>query len=206
MLPYIPIQHNPYIEIFWTIIMLLIFNYLLLKQKQIFASIIITLFFTAGLFLSLSSHAELVVLEDLGGESTQPFFESINDGGFAESNAFDNNTKIVSANYASMLPVRSESITPALFNPIPANLPTMQPLFLIGDDKLSRDWLNTRIDYLKQLNAVGYIVNIDNEATLNELLALTQGLQVVPTSADDLSQRLGIKHYPALITSTGIEQ
>jgi hypothetical protein len=30
-------------------------------------------------------------------------------------------------------------------------------------------------------------------------------LVLLPVSGDDLAQRLGIKHYPVLITATGIE-
>ncbi|HCL4078396.1 TPA: DUF2859 domain-containing protein, partial [Pseudomonas aeruginosa] len=33
-----------------------------------------------------------------------------------------------------------------------------------------------------------------------------KGLQILPAPADDLVDRLGLQHYPALITSTAIQQ
>ena len=38
------------------------------------------------------------------------------------------------------------------------------------------------------------------------LRRLAPGLTLSPASGDDLAQRLGLRHYPVLITSTGVEQ
>jgi hypothetical protein len=38
------------------------------------------------------------------------------------------------------------------------------------------------------------------------LRSLVPGLPLSPASGDDLAQRLGLRHYPVLITATGIEQ
>jgi integrating conjugative element protein (TIGR03765 family) len=37
------------------------------------------------------------------------------------------------------------------------------------------------------------------------LRAVAPGLTLAPVAADDLAERLSIRHYPALITRTGIE-
>ena len=47
---------------------------------------------------------------------------------------------------------------------------------------------------------------VDGEAALTALRRLAPGLTLSPASGDDLAQRLGLRHYPVLITSTGIEQ
>ena len=36
--------------------------------------------------------------------------------------------------------------------------------------------------------------------------AIAPGLNLSPMSADDLAERLGLRHYPVLVTATGIEQ
>ena len=41
---------------------------------------------------------------------------------------------------------------------------------------------------------------------LARLRALAPGLPLAPVASDDLADRLGLRHYPALITATGIEQ
>ena len=41
---------------------------------------------------------------------------------------------------------------------------------------------------------------------LRGLLVLLAGLPLAPVASDDLADRLGLRHYPALITATGIEQ
>jgi integrating conjugative element protein (TIGR03765 family) len=38
------------------------------------------------------------------------------------------------------------------------------------------------------------------------LRRLAPGLTLAPASGDDFAQRLGLRHYPVLITATGIEQ
>ena len=40
---------------------------------------------------------------------------------------------------------------------------------------------------------------------LAALRRLAPGLMLSPASGDELAQRLGLKHYPVLITATGIE-
>ncbi|MDO7895052.1 integrating conjugative element protein, partial [Pseudomonas aeruginosa] len=76
------------------------------------------------------------------------------------------------------------------------NAPGLQPLFLVGDDTLSRTWLKERGNELRGLHAVGLAVNVASEARLAEIRAWGQGLQILPAPADDLVDRLGLRHYP----------
>ncbi|WP_431521391.1 PFL_4695 family integrating conjugative element protein [Blastomonas fulva] len=59
---------------------------------------------------------------------------------------------------------------------------------------------------MRELGAVGLVVNVESMAALVELRHLAPGLTLAPASGDDLAQRLDLRHYPVLITSTGIEQ
>ena len=82
----------------------------------------------------------------------------------------------------------------------------MQPFFLVGDDAASHAWLRQNADALRERNAWGLVVNVETSQALAQLRALAPGLNLSPVSADELAERLGLRHYPVLVTATGIEQ
>ena len=59
---------------------------------------------------------------------------------------------------------------------------------------------------LRQRGAVGLVVNVETVQGLARLRALVPGVPLAPVVGDDLAERLGLRHYPVLITATGIEQ
>jgi len=59
---------------------------------------------------------------------------------------------------------------------------------------------------LRERGAVGLVVNVETAEGLNQLRALGPGLTLVPVAGSDLALRLQLRHYPALITESGIEQ
>jgi len=59
---------------------------------------------------------------------------------------------------------------------------------------------------LRERGAVGLVVNVETLQALNHLRTLVSDVPLSPVPADDLAERLGLQHYPALITATGIEQ
>jgi integrating conjugative element protein (TIGR03765 family) len=105
-----------------------------------------------------------------------------------------------------MLPVRSELLTPGAVERRVIKAPALRPLFLVGDDSRSLDWLRRRADTLQELSAVGLVVNVESIAGLERLRSMAPNVLLSPASGDDLAHRLGIRHYPVLITATGIEQ
>ncbi len=105
-----------------------------------------------------------------------------------------------------MLPVRSARLTPGDEPRRVIRAPGLAPLFLVGDDDRSRAWLRQRRAALQELRAAGLVVNVATPEALAALRRLAPGLMLAPVSGDDLAQRLGIRHYPVLITTTGIEQ
>lgn len=85
-------------------------------------------------------------------------------------------------------------------------MPGLRPVFLIGDDSLSRSWLKLRRARLKRLNALGLVVKLTSSQQLEALRQLGQGLQMIPASGNDLAVLLNLRHYPVLITATYVEQ
>ncbi|KPB86898.1 Uncharacterized protein AC503_0891 [Pseudomonas syringae pv. maculicola] len=59
---------------------------------------------------------------------------------------------------------------------------------------------------LEQMQAVGLVVNVATPERLAVVRSWLPNTLVSPASGDDLSQRLGLNHYPVLITPTAIEQ
>jgi len=104
-----------------------------------------------------------------------------------------------------MLPVRSARLSPGEEPRRVIRAPGLSPLFLVGDDDRSRTWLRQRHQTLRELRAVGLVVNVTTPDALSALRRLAPGLMLSPASGDDLAQRLGLRHYPVLITATGIE-
>lgn len=107
---------------------------------------------------------------------------------------------------ADMLPVRSALLSPGDVDHRTLDAPGLPPLFLIGDDPRSHTWLQRLYPNLRELNAVGLVVNVDSPTALDQLRKLAPELTLSPVSADDLAQRLNLQHYPVLITAEAIEQ
>ncbi|QQE89879.1 integrating conjugative element protein [Azotobacter chroococcum] len=107
---------------------------------------------------------------------------------------------------AEMFPVVSWSLSPGPVESRAIDAPGLRPVFLVGDDSLSRSWLRLRRDRLRRLNALGLVVNVASPAGLAELRRLAEGLRLIPVTGDDLAALLGFSHYPVLVTSTYIEQ
>ncbi len=150
------------------------------------------------------SQADLTVVADLGGQSTAEYFAGINNQG--EEPPTSQVLTLSTPDKASVLPIRTPELSPGPLEVRSLSMPGMRSIFLIGDDDLSRRWLALRRDQLIQLNAVGYVVNITSGAAWNDLQAQAAGLELLPVSGSDLAVRLGISHYPVLISEKGLEQ
>jgi len=112
------------------------------------------------------------------------------------------------ADLESLLPIRSSGLTPGSVQPRTHDRPFMRPFFLIGSDALSRQWLLEHRARLKEIGAVGMLVQADTRDDLRTIAGLAAGLSIMPASATDIAKALRISHYPnpILITSHGIEQ
>jgi len=151
----------------------------------------------------------LIVVQNLGGVSALPYYKALNLQ--PRTNAQSPNIPIpqapqTPASEADMLPVRSTKLTPGKVNRRAIEAPGLRPFFIIGDDKVSADWLRRHAASLRERGAVGLVVNVETLQALNHLRTLAPDVPLSPVPADDLAERLGLQHYPALITATGIEQ
>lgn len=105
-----------------------------------------------------------------------------------------------------VLPVRSARLSPG---PVPSrtlSLPGMTPLFLVGQDAASLEWLSRHAQALQGLGANGLAVEVDDARTLRRIQMTAPKLNIWPVSGDDIAERLELEHYPVLITPTGLEQ
>jgi len=152
---------------------------------------------------------QLVVVEDRGGASALPYYEALN----LQPRA-DRPTPRIDVprppatrfSEADMLPVRSARLSPGDATRRVIQAPGLKPIFLVGDDDRSRAWLRKRADALRALGATGLVVNVETAESLRALRQLALGVPLAPAAGDDLAARLGLRHYPVLVTATGIEQ
>ena len=172
------------------------------------------------LFLSLIpalAGAALTVIYDSGDtKSIAPFLEAFSSTEFSlaqnetsQSNQTPQLTdppQLGAADIESLLPIRSPGLTPGIVQPQNHDRPFAQPFFLIGSDEMSKQWLLDNRDRLKEVGAVGMLVQADTLEDLRSIAEISDGLSIMPASATDLAEALKISHYPVLITAHGIEQ
>ena len=113
-----------------------------------------------------------------------------------------------------LLPVRSPGLQAGMLeDTVPA--PGVQarlaqanprPFFLVGSDPFSLHWLAANAKTLRELGAVGLLVQADNEEDVRRVGEAAQGLSITPGSGTDLARILGLRHYPVLITRDGFMQ
>ena len=152
----------------------------------------------------------LIVVEDRGGASALPYYEALNLQPRANSALRPPipmpQIPATPADEAAMLPVRSAKLTPGTVARRVIEAPGLRPFVVVGDDEASQAWLLRHAASLRERGAVGLVVNVETVQALARLRVLVPGVPLAPVAGDDLAERLGLRHYPALITATGIEQ
>ena len=166
-----------------------------------------TLFSACLLSVVTGASAALVVVGDLGGEPTAPYFDAIN----ADKDAVAGAPSLPAAppeslSISDMLPVSTPEMSPGTVSPQPLELSGMPPVFVVGDDSLSKQWLSQHAAALSQMRATGMVVSVKDAAALSALRALAPSTEMVPVSGGDLARRLHLAHYPVLITDKGLSQ
>ena len=165
-----------------------------------------------GIVIGLSpalAGAALTVIYDSG--DTQPIAPFLDDAFESSETTAPQRPAIQSpqlgaADLAFLLPIRSPGLTPGPVQPKTHGRPFARPFFLIGSDSFSRQWLLEHRERLKEIGALGMLVQADTMDDLQATAKLAAGLSVMPASASDIAKALGLSHYPVLITPNGIEQ
>ena len=79
------------------------------------------------------------------------------------------------------------------------------PIFIIGDDPVSRQWLNDHAKQLRELHALGFITNIESPEALQEIQTV-HDLPLLPANVDDLMILLDARHYPLMMNEGDVWQ
>ncbi|CAK7033118.1 integrating conjugative element protein [Saezia sanguinis] len=164
---------------------------------------VLTVLMTGSHALAQPAENRLIVVQDRGGTSALPYYEA--SGLTAEPSAMVQSSAMEQP-FALAQPVVSQRLVPGKVMPRTIHAPGLTPFFIIGDDDLSRRWLEARYPVLQKLGAFGLVVNVSTMDALQSLRQLVPGLTLSAVPGDDLAHRLQLDHYPALIMSTGIEQ
>jgi len=81
-----------------------------------------------------------------------------------------------------------------------------RPLFLVGSDTVSKEWLAEKREQLIQVGAVGLLIEAKDRSEVEGILVLAEGLRIIPASAEGFAAKLGLTHYPILLSKEGWEQ
>ena len=151
--------------------------------------------------------AELVVIHDNGAtRPLAPLIEVIAVDEPIDPRADASSPDLGVANIERLLPIRSPGLTPGKVEPQSTNRHFARPFFLIGSDPVSRRWLATHRGELLRIGAVGMLVQAETVNDLRAIAELAGGLPILPASATDIAEALGLSHYPVLISGKGIAQ
>ncbi len=146
------------------------------------------------------------VIRDAGGEPIAPYLARLPPSVPAPRQPLS--TPVTRANrtvsLAHYLPVRSPSLSPGLVEARRAPTRLVQPLFLVGADPGSLRWLDEHRGRLRQLHAIGVLVQAETESDLEAVTAAAGGLPLIPASGEAFAEALQVWHYPVLITREGI--
>ncbi len=104
------------------------------------------------------------------------------------------------------LPVRTPELSPGKVTRRALEKAPATPLFLIGSDTFSQHWLVTHRVRLREVGAVGLLVQAESVEDLKTIDRLAAGLKLTPASGSDIARHLDLRHYPVLISREGIEQ
>lgn len=81
-----------------------------------------------------------------------------------------------------------------------------QPFFIIGMDRVSLDWLSQNETYLREINAVGMLTQVDSEADVNRVTHHYAGMKFIAIPLERIITAFDLRHYPVLITNTSVLQ
>jgi len=148
------------------------------------------------------ANANLTVVADLGGEPAAPWYEAIS----PEPVELPQDAVPYPYREGDLLPIVTGNMQPGRLEQRKLSLAGMMPIFLIGDDTFSKQWLSAQRSRLQSIAATGLVVNVADSNSLQELRDIAEELTLLPVSGEDLAARLQLANYPVLITETGLEQ
>jgi integrating conjugative element protein (TIGR03765 family) len=106
-----------------------------------------------------------------------------------------------------IFPVVTTAAKPGILGPaVRANLPGGPgvPICIVGDDQLSRHWLNLNRGTLEKMGASCLVASVRDLSALDNLRSHAGAVRLVPGSIDALAGAAGITVWPVLITPDGM--
>jgi len=82
----------------------------------------------------------------------------------------------------------------------------IRPVFIVGADPISLQWLHIHAAQLKKHQATGIAVNVENAHQLKRLQNAAGGITISPVPGQKIARQLSLSHYPVLVSKTRIEQ
>jgi integrating conjugative element protein (TIGR03765 family) len=160
-----------------------------------------------ALLFPLQVGAELAVLYDSGHTlPLAPLLEVLSADKRRAPRPAPGRPNLGAADLERLLPIDSLGLTPGPVKRRPLNRRFARPFFLIGSDRFSRQWLARHRDRLLEIGAVGMLVQAETVHDLRVIAGLAEGLSILPASAADIAEALGLVHYPVLVSGQGMEQ
>lgn len=105
------------------------------------------------------------------------------------------------------VPIRTPNMRPARIESKDAYFANMiTPIFIVGADANSLQWLRVWRDQLARVGAIGWVVQAENEHELRAIADAGRGLRMMTMSGESIPQVFGISSYPVLISNRSIEQ
>ncbi|MGE0116212.1 MAG: PFL_4695 family integrating conjugative element protein [Steroidobacteraceae bacterium] len=105
------------------------------------------------------------------------------------------------------VPIRTSNMLPARFESKDAYFANLiSPIFIVGADPNSLQWLRVWRDTLARVGAIGWVVQAENAQDLRAIADAGHGLRMMTMSGESIPGVFGVATYPVLISSRSIEQ
>jgi integrating conjugative element protein (TIGR03765 family) len=105
----------------------------------------------------------------------------------------------------SPYPVRS-NLTVGIVEPYAHNTPVTRPVFILGSDDLSTEWLIKNRSHLASIKALGMVTNVESREAIERIQSLVPELAFVAVPVDEFIRLFRLTHYPVLIDQEGVKQ
>lgn len=103
-------------------------------------------------------------------------------------------------------PIATASMRPGRLH-APVHLRTTRwlaaPMFIVGDDPQSRQWLVTNRDKLRRRGASGLVVNVASLDTFRSLRSVAPDVPMAPGSIEQMARQAGLSVYPLFVAADG---
>ncbi|MCP4063883.1 integrating conjugative element protein [Marinobacter adhaerens] len=155
----------------------------------------------------LKGFYELEVIGDFGGQSAKPFLPSGSD--FKEQLQKLKDERRGKRFLVSNLPVSSPSLTVGRVGPQEAAGirydMLSRPMFIIGYDTVSINWLKQNRRFLKEKRAIGLVVNVATVEEMNHLQSVAgEGVLLQATNGEQMAKAIKLRHYPFFVDKNGV--